>query len=339
MRLDRRLPPALVLLSLLAACSSGAAGRAAPSPSPTASSPAPSPSPSPVAVDPLTGTPPRPTAPVVVVKVDNVAIARPFQRGLDRAAVVYQELVESGETRLAAVYDQPVSAEVGPVRSVRESDIELLRQYGRVAVGFSGGNTGVKATFARAVRDGQLLDASFDTVPQDYRLAERRVDARNFYTTPVALGRSRPGEPARDIGLRFAAAVPAGGTPAARGRAVFSSFVTVTFAYDPASRAWSVAQNGRRMPLVAPANVVVQQVPVRRTGYVDVRGNYSPYTVTVGRGPVTVFRDGRALTGTWRRLTVDTGTRYLDARGRDIPLRPGPTWVLLLPRGQALRTG
>lgn len=329
--------PALALLAVLGTACSGGGDAAAPSPSPSPSKTA-TPSPTPVAVDPLTGVAPKPTTPVVVVKVDNVSIARPFQRGLDKAAIVYQELVESGETRLAAVYSAPVGVEVGPVRSVRDSDIELLRQFGKVSVAFSGGNTGVKATFDKAVRAGQLLDASYDVLPQDYRLAERRVDARNFFTVPQRIAASRPGAPATDIGLRFGP-MPVGGAPVTTARVVFSPFAAVGLTYDPPSRAWAIAQNGRRMPGVAAANVIVQQVAVRPGRYVDVNGNASPYTVTIGKGKATVFRDGKAIAATWRRLTTSTGTRYLDAAGRDIPLRPGSTWVLLQPRGQAVTTG
>ena len=333
---------ALLVCLTLTACGSGDS-TARPSPSPTLSAtPSPSPSPTLVAVDPFTGLAPRPTAPVVVVKVDNASIARRFHRGLDKAAIVYEELVESGETRLAAVYSAPEAGEVGPVRSIRESDIELLRQFGKVSVGFSGANTGVKASFARAVRAGQLLDASYDVVPQDYRLGERRVDARNFFTVPRKLGTSRPGEAARDIGLRFGplplvGTVPAG-APAAAATAVFSPFVSVSFTYDAATQAWAIAQNRRRMPAVAPANVIVQQVPITGSRYVDVRGNSSPYTVTTGTGSATIFRDGRAIRVTWKRPTVSSGTRYLDAQGRDVPLRPGPTWVLLQPKGRLLTT-
>ena len=336
------LTPALLLsLGLLtAACGGGDTDTAAISPSPSPStSPSPSPSPAAIPVDPLTGLAPKPTTPVVVVKVDNASIARPFQRGLDKAAIVYEELVESGETRLAAVYSAPVGVEVGPVRSVRDSDIELLRQFGKVSVAFSGGNTGVKASFDKAVRAGQLLDASFDVVPQDYRLGERRVDARNFFTVPSKLALSRPGSAAADIGLRFGPLPVSAGAPAATARVVFSPFVTVGLTYDPATQAWAIAQNTRRMPTVAPQNVIVQQVAVKPGKYVDVKGNASPYTVTTGSGKATVFRDGRAIPATWRRLTTATGTRYLDAQGKDIPLHPGATWVLLQPKGQALTTG
>src|SRR5437879_2203089 len=87
---------ALVAVLLVSGCSGGV--KKAATPSPTASS-TPSPTSSPVPVfDPLTGLAPRSTAPLVAVKVDNAVLARPFQAGLGRAALVYEELVEGGST-------------------------------------------------------------------------------------------------------------------------------------------------------------------------------------------------------------------------------------------------
>jgi hypothetical protein len=271
-----------------------------------------------------------------VVKVDNGGLARQYQRGLGAAAIVYEELVEAGETRFAAVFTTGPSGEVGPVRSVRESDIELLRQYGDVPVAFSGGNSGVKATFHAAVRAGHLVDASYDVVPQDYRLGERRADARNFFTTPAALVASRPGTPARDIGLRFGQLPAGSGTAATAAKAVFSGFVTVRAQYVPETGRWAIFQNKHEMSGVAPANVIAQRVPIRMSRYVDVLGNRTPYTVTTGSGQATVLRDGVAVAATWRRQSASDGTHFVDALGKDVPLRPGPTWVLLLPNTNSL---
>src|SRR4051812_17970636 len=184
------------LLGVLAAgCGGGSKAVVKPvaQPSTLPSTSAPSPSKAAVlakpATDPLTGLAPK-ANPIVVIKVDNAVTARRYQKGLGQAAIVYQELVESGQTRFAAVYDNAYANEVGPIRSVRETDLELLPQYGRVAVAFSGGNTGIKGQFRGAVASGKLLDASYDVLPHDYRLAERRVDARNFYSTPAKLAAS-----------------------------------------------------------------------------------------------------------------------------------------------------
>jgi hypothetical protein len=307
---------------------------AAPSALPSSSAPSPSkaalPSPSAPTADPLTGLAVQHT-PIVVIKVDNATTARRYQKGLGHAAIVYQELVESGQTRFAAVYDNAYDGEVGPIRSVRETDLELLPQYGRVAVAFSGGNSGIKGQFRGAVASGKLLDASYDVLPHDYRLAERRVDARNFYSTPARLAASANGATPTDIGLRFGPMAATAGRPASSAVIRFSDMMVVQVRYNASTGMWSVYQDGRVMPGVAPANVIVQSVPIKRGRYVDVLGAASPYATTVGTGSALIFRDGRFVHATWKRASVKSGTHYVDDKGRDIPLKPGATWVMLQP--------
>lgn len=337
----------LSLVALLTACGGAAAEPAArPSAAPSLpASTAPTAAPAPTeavaaAVNPLTGTAPLPVSNVVAVKIDNSPLARPFFRGLDEASIMYQELMEGGATRFLAVYAPATGNEVGPIRSVREGDIELLQQYGKVALGASGGNTGVLATVAEAEKNGIILDVSFDTVPGPYTKGERRKDAINFFSSPEKIDRAKPsGTKVRDIGLRFAPLTPGAGFPAPRASVRFSPLSEVTVEHDAASGRYAVYQDGDRMQGYAPTNVVVQHVQIRNSRYVDVLGNPSPYTATVGTGPVAVLRDGRRLSGAWRRMAPHTGTRFLDDKGRDLPLKPGPTLVLLVPAGQKLTVG
>lgn len=334
-------PLALLLAAvLLSACSGGGDKKAAPTPSPTAS-PTPSPTlatPVVVAKDWLTGTAPRRTAPLVAIKVDNAGLAWPYQRGLRQAALVYQELVEGGSTRLLAVLESDVAGgvEVGPVRSVRESDIELLRQYGGISVGFSGGNTGVKAIFHRAANAHQVVDASYDAIPAAYRLGERRKDARNFFTTPQSLAGRRPGVGPRDIGLRFGPAL-AGGLPATTAAATFSPRSTLRLRYDAAHGIYVLYQSGDVLP-VAPVNVLVQYVRTRASGFRDVTGQATPYTVSTGSGKAVLLRDGQRWIGTWTRSGFGA-THFRDRAGHDLLLKPGPTWVVLLPTSGGLSLG
>ncbi|HWH29485.1 MAG TPA: DUF3048 domain-containing protein [Mycobacteriales bacterium] len=180
---------AVVLAVALAVAGCGGGDEPEPQASPTrTAAPTPSTPPAPPPVDPLTGAPPQPTTSVVAVKVDNAPLARPFYKGLEGAAVLYLELVEGGATRFLAVYSQPYGGQVGPIRSLRESDIELLAQYGRPSVGFSGANEGVLAAFRAAVQRGVLANASYDDHPALYRIGERRRDAKNFYAVPEQMG-------------------------------------------------------------------------------------------------------------------------------------------------------
>jgi hypothetical protein len=68
---------------------------------------------------------PGKNGPLLAVKIDDTNAAHP-QVGLDSADVIYIEQVEGGLTRLAAIFTDKVPALIGPVRSARISDIEIL---------------------------------------------------------------------------------------------------------------------------------------------------------------------------------------------------------------------
>ncbi|HVM26807.1 MAG TPA: DUF3048 domain-containing protein [Mycobacteriales bacterium] len=335
MSTPRRARPALVALVaaisllLVTACGGDEPAAAPPPAEPTEEAPPPPPP-----VDPLTGVAPEPTSPLVAVKVDNSPLARPFHRGLEFASTVYVELVEGGATRFLALYSQPVDTEIGPVRSLRESDIELLTQHGRIGVAFTGANPGVLGTFRQTVQDGTFVEVSYENRPELYRLAERRRDARNFFAVPARLAEAAgDASPARDVGLRFDPAVLEGAPPAGGASVVFSDRETVAVGYDPAAGTYSLSWAGAPIAGAAPANVVVQQVRISESGYRDVTGAVTPFTHTIGEGAVHVLRDGVLVSGSWSRPDHGAGTALVDGAGRPIALKPGPTWVLLQPQG------
>lgn len=340
------LTAALLVSSLLAACGAdeepartqAAAATSSPSASPSPSpEPPPPPPPAPAPVNPFTGVGPVPTSPVVAVKIDNGILARPYHRGLELAPLVYEELVEGGATRFLVVYDTAPDVEVGPIRSIRESDVELVQQFGTVALAYSGGNHGTLQTVDRYVAAGQVINASFDVMPEMYRRAEKRKDAQNFYASPGELAaRSASASTAKDIGMTFGPIPPTAGVPVSRASIAFSRLSSVGMRWQPDAGRWAISQDGREMPAVAPANVIVQHVEIRSTSYRDVLGNVTPYTVTVGGGRMSMLRDGKRIDGQWTRPHPAAGTRFVDDAGVDLPLAPGPTWILLVPAGAHL---
>jgi hypothetical protein len=195
----------------------------------------------------------------------------------------------------------------------------------------------VKAIVRSAARAGWIVDASYDVIPGAYRLGAFRADARNFFTVPSALASRRPGSGPRDIGLRFGP-VARGGLPTAFSYANYAGQTRVTVRYNPAKHAWSVSQNGSLMGGVAPANIIIQRVVERGSRFSDVHGQPTPYTVTVGKGAAVVLRDGVRFTGTWKRDGFGQ-THYRNAAGKDIALRPGKTWVLLVPTSGSISFG
>ena len=75
--------------------------------------------------------------PIVVVKIENDPVVRP-QTGLDRADLIFEELVEGGMTRFAVVFQSDLPDEVGPVRSVRHVDVAIAEPIADAFI-FSGG--------------------------------------------------------------------------------------------------------------------------------------------------------------------------------------------------------
>jgi hypothetical protein len=292
-----------------------------------------------IARNPLTGWPGMPPGPVIAVKVDNTAAARP-QYGLESADVVYVEQVEGGLTRLVAVYASRRPRRVEPVRSVRNSDPELLRQYGRPALAYSGGAGGPVATLHRS----GLIDASAAAKGVAYHRDGSRPAPYNLVVDLRRLASVLPGitSRVRDVGFRWNGNP---GTRFARARRVTRLTATVgtstvSFRWDRHSRRWvQTAPDGRARraasgaPLGAP-NVIVQlcRVTLDRSD-VDVTGAPAAYAHTVGRGTAVLFRDGRGVVGRWVRRTPRSPTRFLDAAGKDVPLAPGGVWVLLARSG------
>jgi hypothetical protein len=108
-----------------------------------------------------------------------------------------------------------------------------------------------------------------------------------------------------------------------------------TFAFGDRDGRYVVRWNGKTYAdgssgkVATTDNVVVMSVKNAPDGNADVNGARSVKSATVGKGKVVLHRDGRTITGTWRRSGDTEPLRFLDADGRDIPLEVGRTWVLL----------
>jgi hypothetical protein len=87
--------------------------------------------------------------PVLAVKIDNIAQSR-SQTGLSKADIVCVLPVEGGLTRLLASFSSERPNAVGPARSAREADLELLTQFGRPGFAYSGAKPKLLPVAAKA---------------------------------------------------------------------------------------------------------------------------------------------------------------------------------------------
>ena len=302
--------------------------------SPAAPRPGPTPSPSAThslvrqpLVSPFTGEPVTSLGPVLAVKIDNIVYARP-QTGLTSADIVYVLPVEGGLTRFLAVFSSRFPPVIGPVRSTRKDDLELLGQFGRPAFAFSGAQGQLLPVVERA----RIVDLYAGRVNGYYRDYQRIAPYNLYATTRVLLAESRKrASKAHDIGFRFGPA-PAGGV-VTKSESVSYPAAKFTFTWSAASHRWLVTMDGtpartsagRRL---APVTVVIQHTIVRKSGYLEY-GFPPPYAETMGHGTAIVLRDGKAYTARWSRPTFNGGTTYMTPSGQRMTFAPGQVWILL----------
>jgi hypothetical protein len=275
---------------------------------------------------------------VLAVKLDNSSAARP-QQGLGEADIVFEELVEGGMTRFAALYNSTLPEQVGPVRSAREVDAKVFPAFSPLLV-ISGA---AEPTLAKVRDAGLPVIRERGTGEQAFvRSPQRAVPHNLFVRLPAVaeLAGSSPTtqQPPAARPWPLAADPPDGGRTVPSAALRFSPQSSARWSWDPAQAKWLRSQKGEPHTSadgtrVQAATVVIVRVPVTVPGGNDPAGNPIPSLAVIGSGKATVLRDGRAYEARWRKGAADKHLQWLDPRGEPLPLSPGTTWVELVGDG------
>jgi hypothetical protein len=285
--------------------------------------------PRPRLLSPFTGRPVASLGPVLAVKIDNIVRARP-QTGLSQADIVYVLPVEGGLSRFLAIFSSRFPPVIGPVRSAREDDLALLRQFGRPAFAYSGAQPQLLPVVERA----RIVDLYSGRAGGYYR-DHRRPAPYNLYAHTSSLrAEARGASRAHDIGFRFGPAL-AGGRAAASD-AVSYPAASFTFTWSAARGRWLVRMDGSSAAStddgqLSAATVVIQYTIVRKSRFIE-WGARPPYAESTGSGRAVVLRDGRAYQARWSRPAADGGTTFSTASGQPMTFAPGPVWIVLTAR-------
>ncbi|MEE2767902.1 MAG: DUF3048 domain-containing protein [Actinomycetota bacterium] len=288
---------------------------------------------------PLTGLPAPDgpsTHPALAVKIGNNDTNSLPQLGLEDADIVYEALIEAGKTRFLAVYHSEVPDLVGPVRSARSSDIDLIGNLNRPFFAYWGSNEGVGAEVADAVTRGTFVlrttneagqgfftrDPSRGLPPYDGVLEAADLMAFADGSAPeMVLSHGAPsGSPVPSLGVRW--------ETGAR---------QIDYLWDVKTSRWLRFQDG--IPLVdgsgsqlAADNVLIIYVDYDRS----IADPMSPQALSTGGGDGWLFRDGMVTGITWNRPFVADGWVLADD-DTAVPVRLdyGTTWVALAQLGEA----
>lgn len=261
--------------------------------------------------------------PVFVLKMDNTSSSAP-QLGLSAADLVVEELVEGGVTRLAAFYYSDIPGEVGPVRSMRASDIGIVDPVGATMV----------TSGAAAVTISRLKDAGVKYVTEGsagFFRDSARVSPYNLMTNlddVAKAAKQKAGRPADYLPFGDEADLPTG-TPATGVAAIFSGSHTTEWSYVDGTyvNENTYAADGDEFPA---DTVLVLRVKVGDAGYRDPAGNPVPETKLEGEGEAMLFHSGRLVRATWHKDALDDALT-LTTKDGDLEVPAGRTWIELVP--------
>jgi len=271
--------------------------------------------------------------PILVVKVDDTSQAHP-QIGIDQADVVYIEQVEGGLTRLATIFSSVIPPRIGPVRSARISDIDLLAQYGHVAFAYSGAQAKLFPVIDSAnlenlgaQRESEVLyprdparNAPVNLVlqadllmtkltQQNVTIAHAKSPGWTFGAEPVG------GDPIISVAMKW---------PANAYTATWSPSESRWLMFHAGSA--DLADSGKQL---GPTTLVIQMVSITPSIYHDKFGGVTPFSATIGQGTGYILRDGKVFEGVWNRADAASGTTWTTTDGTPIPFAPGQVWVAL----------
>jgi hypothetical protein len=282
-----------------------------------------------------TAGPRRPFA----VKVENSPASRP-QSGLSRADMVFEHLAEGGITRFTAIFLCQEAQAIGPVRSARLIDLELVPMFDAIFA-----HVGASAPIMDKIAQSEVAKSDLDeyrNAPGFHRITERKAP----YNAYTSTGELRDAAKQRDLlkevkltGLAFADTPPTGGTPAKRLLIPYRKGLSdAEYQYEAASGKYRRFVAGEPLvdavsgETIVAANVIVLYASHTETDIIeDTLGSRSVQIDLKGKGRAVIFRDGQQYEAVWVRTESGQMIRYLDLQGAAFSLKPGNIWVEVVP--------
>lgn len=272
-----------------------------------------------------------------MVKIDNAPQAWP-QAGINQADVVYEEMVEGGITRYMAIFQSQDAPLVGPIRSIRGTDVALASQTGGL-IAYSGGIP----AFVSAVQNTGVVDVGANDAGGAYTRDYSRQEPHNLFSTTQKLYAAantsvQPAHPLFQFG-KINQTIPKSIAKASTSTEVnISPAADDLWTYQSSSGTYTKSIGGQAIvdttgaPL-STTNIIIEFVSYVNTQYIDPAGNPVPEANILGVGNGEVLMGGSYAPITWSKQTNSQPTSYSYSNGQPLKLRPGRTFVVFAPIG------
>jgi len=266
---------------------------------------------------------------IVAVKFDDTRFAHP-QKGLDAADVIFVTQVEAGLTRLMAIYTSQYPEEVGPVRSARISDIDILAQFGRVGFMYSGSQSKLRPVLSEA----NIVNLSAERNPPSIYVTDpdREPPYAMMVRIPALLEKADGIDLVKPIGIEHGdlaeSAIPIKSArvdwPNAKYE-IFWSDIEARFLLDFDGEP-NLDEKGNRL---GSPMMVIQLIDIYPSEYGDKFGGITPKNDVVGSGIAYLLRNGKVTKVNWSRTAPELETKWTLDDGTAAKFERGQIWFFL----------
>lgn len=272
--------------------------------------------------------------------------------GINSADIVYEYYQNGGITRLHAIFYGEDARQVGPIRSARMPDHDLILMYKSIFAYGSADRRINNRLFNASYSSYLVLEGPNKTcppTPQD-PMCRFEPNGQNLLMTGTTqlsqaiTNKSLPNTRPNLDGMLFELQSPQGGSLVNSFVVRFSMDSYTRWEYDPAAMNYIRAQDTRidegagenynvmidRLtgdPVTA-ENVVIIVAP---HSYLLRQGNSEIIEIGLtGSGKAYLFRDGQVYETTWGRFTENTLLSLFNPDGSRVPFKPGNTWFEII---------
>jgi len=266
---------------------------------------------------------------VLAVKFDDTTYSHP-QQGLESADIVFVTQVEAGLTRVMGIYSSQYPEVLGPVRSARISDIDILAQFGRVGFLYSGAQSKLRPV----ISNSNIINLSAERNPPTiyFNDPERTPPYAMMVKPNLLLDKAEDVVTARSIGWEH-------GERATSAKKIVSATINWPNAVYKAT--WSkiekrflldhdnkpnFAKSGQQL---GSPMMVIQITTIKPSEYGDKFGGVTPKTTVTGSGYGYLLRNGSVTRVSWERPTAEAATRWTLEDGSTAYFQRGQVWIFL----------
>lgn len=273
----------------------------------------------------------------VAVMIDNEGSRVLPQGGLNKAQLVYEIIVEGGLSRIMPVFWNADPTMIGPVRSSRHYFLDYAMEHDAIYVHFGWSPQAREDIPKLGINNinGLYVDSVFWELTKDpgnwqdsYTSMERiksyieKVKYRTETETAFPFNYNNVPEELSD------------GTNAGEINIKYSSAYNCGFIYDNESGMYKRVRYGKpQMERVSEKQLEAMNIIIQHVHNSTIKGDKEDRQElkTVGSGKGYFITRGKAIEITWSKDSRKGASKYTDAKGNEIVLNPGQTWIQVVP--------